>query len=134
MLHFQACPSHSCCQSSMRVRFSTAGAELHRDFHSTPDLAQSSRLVTNTMDVHAPKGHRSQEDVTMLLLLNGGVVTGRPPLPPPTHPPPPPPVGQLVRTIRQWGCWLNKSFLCCKTNRCCNRPLTFVQTSKERNF
>jgi hypothetical protein len=21
----------------------------------------------------------------------------------------------LVRTICQWGCWLNKSFLCCKT-------------------
>lgn len=83
----------------MRVRFSAAGAELHRDFHSTPDLAQSSRLVTHPIDCHAPKGHRSQEDVTTLLLLNGGVVTGRPPLPPPTHPPPPPPVGQLVCTI-----------------------------------
>jgi hypothetical protein len=83
----------------MRVRFSTGG-ELHRDFHSTPDLAHSnlsSSAAVGTINYRAPKGHHSQEDVATLLLLNGGV-TGRPPLPPPTHPPPPPPVGQLVCT------------------------------------
>ncbi|XP_023706146.1 SH3 and multiple ankyrin repeat domains protein 3 isoform X3 [Cryptotermes secundus] len=83
-------------KSSIRVRFSTGGTELHRDFHSTPDLAQSS-TVNRTIDCRVPKGHCSQEDVATLLLLSGGVVTGRPPLPPPTHPPPPPPVGQLVK-------------------------------------
>lgn len=60
------------------------GSDLHRDFHSTPDLnvqAQSSIL--------APKGHRSQEDVNALNGRNG--------LPPPNHPPPPPPVGQVVK-------------------------------------
>ncbi|XP_069675312.1 SH3 and multiple ankyrin repeat domains protein 3 isoform X2 [Periplaneta americana] len=87
-------------KSSTRVRFSTGGAELHRDFHSTPDLAHNNPLTstgTGTIDYRVPKGHRSQEDVTTLLLMSGGVVTGRPPLPPPTHPPPPPPVGQLVK-------------------------------------
>jgi len=89
----------------MRVRFSMGGAELHRDFHSTPDLAQNYLLnsaATGTIDYRAPKGHRSQEDVATLL-LNGGVVAGRPPLPPPTHPPPPPPVGQMVCTGSQWS-------------------------------
>lgn len=60
------------------------GSDLHRDFHSTPDLnvqVQSSIL--------APKGHRSQEDVNALNGRNG--------LPPPNHPPPPPPVGQVVK-------------------------------------
>jgi SH3/ankyrin repeat-containing protein len=92
----------------MRVRFSTGGAELHRDFHSTPDLAQNllSSAAIGTINYRAPKGHHSQEDVAALL-LSGGVVTGRPPLPPPTHPPPPPPVGQLVRTISQWGSCLS---------------------------
>ncbi|XP_043514371.1 uncharacterized protein LOC122530976 isoform X4 [Frieseomelitta varia] len=70
-----------------RVRFFGGlggGSDLHRDFHSTPDLnvqAQSSIL--------APKGHRSQEDVNALNGRNG--------LPPPNHPPPPPPVGQVVK-------------------------------------
>ncbi|XP_071863855.1 SH3 and multiple ankyrin repeat domains prosap isoform X1 [Bombus fervidus] len=70
-----------------RVRFFGGlggGSDLHRDFHSTPDLnvqVQSSIL--------APKGHRSQEDVNALNGRNG--------LPPPNHPPPPPPVGQVVK-------------------------------------
>ncbi|XP_067012663.2 SH3 and multiple ankyrin repeat domains protein 3 isoform X2 [Anabrus simplex] len=85
-------------KSNSRVRF--FGSELHRDFHSTPDLAAQNILMTNGaasgMDYRVPKGHRSQEDVATLLMM-GGVVTGRPPLPPPTHPPPPPPVGQLVK-------------------------------------
>lgn len=74
-------------QSQSRVRFFGGlggGSDLHRDFHSTPDLnvqAQSSTL--------APKGHRSQEDVNALNGRNG--------LPPPNHPPPPPPVGQVVK-------------------------------------
>ncbi|XP_053999951.1 SH3 and multiple ankyrin repeat domains protein 2 isoform X5 [Hylaeus anthracinus] len=74
-------------KSSSRVRFFGGlggGSDLHRDFHSTPDLnmqAQSSVL--------APKGHRSQEDVNALNGRNG--------LPPPNHPPPPPPVGQVVK-------------------------------------
>lgn len=61
------------------------GSDLHRDFHSTPDLnvqVQSSSLL-------APKCHRSQEDVNALSGRNG--------LPPPNHPPPPPPVGQVVK-------------------------------------
>ncbi|XP_043466953.1 SH3 and multiple ankyrin repeat domains protein 3 isoform X4 [Leptopilina heterotoma] len=56
--------------------------DLHRDFHSTPDLniqAQSTCL--------APKCHRSQEDVSMMTFFNK--------YPPPSHPPPPPPVDQL---------------------------------------
>ncbi|XP_044579476.1 SH3 and multiple ankyrin repeat domains protein 3 isoform X4 [Cotesia glomerata] len=73
-------------QSNSRVRFFGGlggGSDLHRDFHSTPDLniqGQSSAL--------APKGHRSQEDVNALS-RNG--------LPPPNHPPPPPPVGQVIK-------------------------------------
>lgn len=75
-------------QSHSRVRFFGGlggGSDLHRDFHSTPDLnvqVQSSSLL-------APKGHRSQEDVNVLNGRNG--------LPPPNHPPPPPPVGQVVK-------------------------------------
>lgn len=73
-------------QSHSRVRFFGGlggGSDLHRDFHSTPDLnVQSSSLL-------APKGHRSQEDVNALNGRNG--------LPPPNHPPPPPPVGQVVK-------------------------------------
>ncbi|KAI4472935.1 hypothetical protein M0802_016418, partial [Mischocyttarus mexicanus] len=74
-------------KSNSRVRFFGGlggGSDLHRDFHSTPDLniqAQSSILV--------PKGHRSQEDVN--------AINGRNGLPPPNHPPPPPPVGQVVK-------------------------------------
>ncbi|XP_014481253.1 PREDICTED: SH3 and multiple ankyrin repeat domains protein 2 isoform X2 [Dinoponera quadriceps] len=75
-------------KSHSRVRFFGGlggGSDLHRDFHSTPDLnvqVQSSSLL-------APKGHRSQEDVNALNGRNG--------LPPPNHPPPPPPVGQVVK-------------------------------------
>jgi hypothetical protein len=75
-------------QSHSRVRFFGGlggGSDLHRDFHSTPDLnvqVQSSSLL-------APKCHRSQEDVNALNGRNG--------LPPPNHPPPPPPVGQVVK-------------------------------------
>ncbi|XP_039278871.1 SH3 and multiple ankyrin repeat domains protein 3 [Nilaparvata lugens] len=62
-----------------RVRFSMAGlgglvsSELHRDFHSTPDLAGA--LAASSAG--APRTHRSQEELR--------------PLPPPNHPPPPPP-------------------------------------------
>lgn len=75
-------------QSQSKVRFFGGlggGSDLHRDFHSTPDLnvqAQSSSLL-------APKCHRSQEDVNALSGRNG--------LPPPNHPPPPPPVGQVIK-------------------------------------
>ncbi|XP_071569445.1 uncharacterized protein Prosap isoform X8 [Temnothorax nylanderi] len=75
-------------KSQSRVRFFGGlggGSDLHRDFHSTPDLnvqAQASSLL-------APKCHRSQEDVNALNGRNG--------LPPPNHPPPPPPVGQVVK-------------------------------------
>ncbi|XP_012535096.1 SH3 and multiple ankyrin repeat domains protein 2 isoform X5 [Monomorium pharaonis] len=75
-------------ESQSRVRFFGGvggGSDLHRDFHSTPDLnvqAQSSSLL-------AHKYHRSQEDVNALNGRNG--------LPPPNHPPPPPPVGQVIK-------------------------------------
>lgn len=75
-------------QSQSKVRFFGGlggGSDLHRDFHSTPDLnvqVQSSSLL-------APKCHRSQEDVNALNGRNG--------LPPPNHPPPPPPVGQVIK-------------------------------------
>ncbi|BET01480.1 SH3 [Nesidiocoris tenuis] len=75
-----------------RVRFSTAGVaidgepipgDLHRDFHSTPDLTASitigRQMAGVVVNEAAPaRAHRSQEEL-------------RPPLPPPTHPPPPPP-------------------------------------------
>lgn len=48
--------------------------ELHREFHSTPDLAGAVAASGATV----PRAHRSQEEL-------------RPPLPPPNHPPPPPP-------------------------------------------
>ncbi|KAL6438066.1 hypothetical protein ACFW04_004368 [Cataglyphis niger] len=75
-------------KSQSKVRFFGGlggGSDLHRDFHSTPDLnvqVQSSSLL-------APKCHRSQEDVNALNGRNG--------LPPPNHPPPPPPVGQVIK-------------------------------------
>ncbi|XP_049861071.1 protein shank isoform X5 [Schistocerca gregaria] len=86
-------------KTSSRVRFFNGGSDLHRDFHSTPDLARNSALINGSVPVdnRVPKGHRSQEDVAALMMLGGGLVTGRPPLPPPTHPPPPPPIGQLVK-------------------------------------
>ncbi|XP_046672393.1 SH3 and multiple ankyrin repeat domains protein 3 isoform X3 [Homalodisca vitripennis] len=65
-------------KSNARVRFSLAGigmagmTELHRDFHSTPDLA-----TAVSGGVGGTRQHRSQEELR--------------PLPPPTHPPPPPP-------------------------------------------
>lgn len=85
-----ACTNHLSLhlQSQSKVRFFGGlggGSDLHRDFHSTPDLnvqAQSSSLL-------APKCHRSQEDVNALNGRNG--------LPPPNHPPPPPPVGQVIK-------------------------------------
>lgn len=74
-------------QSSSRVRFFGGvggGSDLHRDFHSTPDLN-----IQGQSSILAPKGHRSQEDVNALPGRNG--------LPPPNHPPPPPPVGQVIK-------------------------------------
>lgn len=59
--------------------------DLHRDFHSTPDL----NLQTQSTCL-APKCHRSQEDVSMITFFNK--------YPPPSHPPPPPPVDQLNTT------------------------------------
>lgn len=65
------------------MRFSLAGldltgmSELHRDFHSTPDLATA---VSGS--VNGPRQHRSQEELR--------------PLPPPTHPPPPPPIPSTI--------------------------------------
>ncbi|KAE8753257.1 hypothetical protein FOCC_FOCC000180 [Frankliniella occidentalis] len=110
-------------KANTRVRFSIAGisgiSELHRDFHSTPDLAARSGiyngkflhlnsiilsclqinlvahclinlgLPNGSIDHRVPKGHRSEDDVTT-------IINGRPPLPPPNHPPPPPPT-QIVK-------------------------------------
>lgn len=78
-------------KSSTRVRFlgnllhtnsnANVQGELHRNFHSTPNLARSP-------PPHQPnqRPHHSQENVAH--------ISGR--APPPSHPPPPPPVGQLV--------------------------------------
>ncbi|XP_031782125.1 protein shank isoform X10 [Nasonia vitripennis] len=78
---------------SSRVRFFGGlggGSELHRDFHSTPDLNVQAQIgVGGGAASLFPKGHRSQEDVNAALGRNG--------LPPPNHPPPPPPVGQVVK-------------------------------------
>ncbi|XP_044018295.1 uncharacterized protein LOC122859028 isoform X8 [Aphidius gifuensis] len=74
-------------KSSSRIRFFGGlggGSDLHREFHSTPDLniqGQSSFI--------GAKGHRSQEDVNGIISRNC--------LPPPNHPPPPPPVGQVIK-------------------------------------
>lgn len=82
-------------KSSTKVRFlsnllrtnsdaANSQGELHRNFHSTPNLARSP-------PPHQPnqRSHHSQENVAQL--------SGRAPFrPPPSHPPPPPPVGQLV--------------------------------------
>lgn len=66
--------------------FNKTGSELHRDFHSTPDLAHQVAMSCGTTTT---KTHRSQEDIN---------VTGnRSSMPPPTHPPPPPPVVQLIK-------------------------------------
>lgn len=76
-------------KNSNKVRFASflrKGGDLHRDFHSTPDLAQQVSLLGVSS-----KGHRSQEDVT---LMNAN----RNALPPPNHPPPPPP--PLVQVVK----------------------------------
>lgn len=52
--------------------------EMHREFHSSPDLASIEA------ELAAAKPHRSQEDVGSVLR----------PLPP-SHPPPPPPTSQV---------------------------------------
>lgn len=62
------------------------GSELHRDFHSTPDLAHQVAMSCGT----ASKNHRSQEDVNL-------PSNNRNSMPPPNHPPPPPPVVQLIK-------------------------------------
>lgn len=69
-----------------RVRFSNifSPGELHRDFHSTPDLAHQASLCGA---LGPSKIHRSQEDIAL----------GSRTLPPPNHPPPPPPVIQVVK-------------------------------------
>ncbi|XP_044728029.1 SH3 and multiple ankyrin repeat domains protein 3 isoform X3 [Chrysoperla carnea] len=87
-------------KANARVFFASripGNSELHRDFHSTPDLAHQSGIHSNgSINVRIPKSYRSQEDVNTLMLL--GSAGNRPPLPPPTHPPPPPPVmGQVVK-------------------------------------
>ena len=86
---------------SSRVRFFGGlggGSDLHRDFHSTPDLnvqaAGGGVHVGPASAGLAPKGHRSQEDVNAATAAGG---LGRNGLPPPNHPPPPPPVGQVVK-------------------------------------
>lgn len=74
-------------KASMRVRFLgelQRQTELHRDFHSTPNLACSPPLLQSNH-----RSHHSHEDMNYIV--------GRSPLhPPPSHPPPPPPVGQLI--------------------------------------
>lgn len=78
-------------KNSNKVRFSnlfSSFGELHRDFHSTPDLAHQAALASGGAGPN--KNHRSQEDINLL-------ETNRNVLPPPTHPPPPPPVVQVVK-------------------------------------
>ncbi|KAK6618053.1 hypothetical protein RUM44_002495 [Polyplax serrata] len=77
-------------KGSHKVRFFGSGsksnmAEMHRDFHSTPDLAVPQFAMPN--DMINGKPHRSQEDLGSLFR----------PLPP-SHPPPPvPSMGQIVK-------------------------------------
>ncbi|XP_055372536.1 SH3 and multiple ankyrin repeat domains protein 2 isoform X2 [Condylostylus longicornis] len=73
----------------------TVGADLKRNFHSTPDL--HSQLSSSSSSIWAAgaaatKGHLSQDDVATL-----HASMQRLNLPPPSHPPPPPPVGQVVK-------------------------------------
>lgn len=75
------------------VPIPAVGSDLKRNFHSSPDLANTlSGSQTWSSGMLAQKGHLSQEDMhsihTSIQRLN---------LPPPNHPPPPPPVGQLVK-------------------------------------
>lgn len=75
------------------VAIPAIGSDLKRNFHSSPDLANTlSGSATWSSGMFAQKGHLSQEDMhsihTSIQRLN---------LPPPNHPPPPPPVGQVVK-------------------------------------
>lgn len=75
------------------VAIPSVGSDLKRNFHSSPDLANTlSGSATWTSGMLAQKGHLSQEDMhnihSSIQRLN---------LPPPNHPPPPPPVGQVVK-------------------------------------
>lgn len=85
-----------------RVRFSNifSPGELHRDFHSTPDLAHQASLCGT---LGPSKIHRSQEDIAV-----GSSRT----LPPPTHPPPPPPVIQVVKVEVSRGSQEYENFNC----------------------
>uniref|UniRef100_A0A8D8TBH4 SH3 and multiple ankyrin repeat domains protein 3 n=1 Tax=Cacopsylla melanoneura TaxID=428564 RepID=A0A8D8TBH4_9HEMI len=83
--------------SSSRVRFSTALdnltnlSDLHRSFHSTPDLAAMANQTRSRTH-----NSSSEDNVTA---LDGGRS-----LPPPTHPPPPPPIaGTLVKVDLKAG-------------------------------
>ncbi|XP_017769648.1 PREDICTED: SH3 and multiple ankyrin repeat domains protein 3 isoform X2 [Nicrophorus vespilloides] len=74
-----------CKGKPTKVRFNSSNVgELHRDFHSTPDLA-AALAAASTLPT---KSHRSQEDVTILLGNRSS---------PPNHPPPPPPTGQVIK-------------------------------------
>lgn len=74
-------------QANARVRFSLAGigmagvGELHRDFHSTPDLAAAVGALSGT------RTHRSQEELRLL--------------PPPSHPPPPIPATLVKVDVKE---------------------------------
>lgn len=75
------------------VPIPAVGSDLKRNFHSSPDLANTmSGSSTWSSGMFGQKGHLSQEDMhsiqSSIQRLN---------LPPPNHPPPPPPVGQVVK-------------------------------------
>lgn len=75
------------------VAIPAIGSDLKRNFHSSPDLANTmSGSATWSSGMFGHKGHLSQEDMhsiqSSIQRLN---------LPPPNHPPPPPPVGQVVK-------------------------------------
>lgn len=55
--------------------------ELHRDFHSTPDLAAAVGALSG------PRTHRSQEELRLL--------------PPPSHPPPPIPATLVKVDVKE---------------------------------
>ncbi|CRK95072.1 CLUMA_CG008550, isoform A [Clunio marinus] len=75
------------------VAIPAIGSDLKRNFHSSPDLANTmSGSATWSSGMFAQKGHLSQED-----MHNINASIQRLNLPPPNHPPPPPPVGQVVK-------------------------------------